>query len=231
MKKDKNQYEVEIEVESEVEIEPICQIVEADKTEQDDDTTPATTTFFKRNICIVCGNACVFKRLCYSCKKKIPSGFAVDAEDDVIKAVIKQNETAKSEFRKHTGLGTLSLDMEHFIFHIDNGYYYAHDLESFTFYNSQPRVIQRGNGQIQVKSDVFFAFTVRGQPHRVRKLIGGLNCRYTTDGRSVSIEPPMAMLTINDQFNQMLNNEMKILKREMEMRVAQEAAARRNGFR
>lgn len=165
--------------------------------------------------CIFCQKPTLLRKLCFSCRQKVPSGYSFHNSDEDLISVIKCNEQAKAEFRQTTSIGTLRLDTENGIFHIDNGYYRIRQLTGYSFYNSEPRFKYGLFGRFSVVSDVYFSFTIIGQERRIRRIKLAVPCKYENTGTAVSVEPPACMQMAKHTFADMLEKEMQQIEREL----------------
>lgn len=159
--------------------------------------------------CINCGKEILLGLLCRACRKKIPSGFSLKSKPDELLAEIKRNEKVRSKFHADMTLGKLQVDTVNRLFHIDNGYYRILDLEGFNFYTGEPRFsygITR-----KVWEDIYFAFTLRGQQRRVRRLLT-VPCPYQKSSRIIRIEPPLSMMNMKQLFQQMQADERERMR-------------------
>lgn len=110
-------------------------------------------------------------------------------------------------FQKTTELGKLQLDTCRNLFHIDNAYYKVTDVSEYSFYWGEPRY-GYGFGSPRVYADIYFSFRIMNEKRRVRKLTTA-PCRYVNTGRTIHVEPPLAMLSVRETFAQMIENSEK----------------------
>ena len=169
----------------------------------------------RKTVCICCEKPTVFHRLCFSCRRKVPSGYSLKNTDEDIVATIRYNEQTKSEFKQTTCIGTLFLDTENNIFHIDNGFYRIRHLTGYSFYSGEPRFKYGLFGNFSVVADVYFSFTIMGQERRIRRIKTAVPCKYENTGTAVSVEPPACMQMAKHTFADMLERELQLIDREV----------------
>lgn len=163
--------------------------------------------------CIYCEKLTILHKLCLSCRGKVPSGYSLKHSNDELCTAIVLNEQAHKAFRQTMSVGTLSIDTENRIFHIDNGYYYVRYLSGYSFYSSEPRFKYGLFGRTSVVADVYFSFTMLGQEQRIRRIKLAVPCKYTNNGTSVSVEPPACMQYAKVTFSDMLEREVQLIER------------------
>ena len=167
-----------------------------------------------RNTCAYCGKRLLIKnKVCFSCKRKIPSGFSLKASKEEIVNEINRNEALKAIFKKTTSIGSLYFDTDKNLFHIDNGYFNVNELASYSFYPSEPRYNYGLFGHFKVVTDIYFSYTLIGQERRVRCIKKAEYCRYENTGKSVCVDPPISMQMANHTFKDMIDREYdKVIK-------------------
>lgn len=141
-------------------------------------------------------------------------------DDDTIIAAIKTNESNREEYKRTAGIGSLGFDTEKNIFHIDNAYYKVYQLEGYSIYMGEPRYHHGFFGHIDVRVDIYFSYTPIGQQRRIRKVKSAVPCRYYNSGTSITVEPPVCMITANDTFKRMIESEHEFLMREIALQRA-----------
>ena len=166
------------------------------------------------NICAYCGKRIsTRKKVCFSCKRKIPSGFSLKASREEIAEEIKRNERTKAIFKRTTRIGLLSFDTEKSLFNIDNGYFNVSELSSYSFYPSEPRYNYGLFGNFKIVVDIYFSYTLIGQERRIRCIKRGEHCRYENTSYSVCVDPPASMQMANHIIKDMIDKEYdKVIK-------------------
>lgn len=175
-----------------------------------------------RNQCACCKRFTVMRRFCFSCRRKIPSGFSLNQNDEIIVAEIRRNEQVKAVFKSNTGIGNLRFDTENHIFHIDNAYYRVTDLAGYSFYSSEPRFKFGMFGNVTTVADVYFSYTPIGQERRIRRVLLAAPCKYENTGKSVVVEPPLCMQNAENVFKSMINDEYEYIIRAIGLAQAVE---------
>lgn len=159
------------------------------------------------NQCAYCKKNTLLQRFCFSCRRKIPSGFSLNQKDELIIAEIERNEKVKAVFKGNIGIGKLRFDTENHIFHIDNAYYCVSDLAGYSFYSGEPRFKFGLFGNYTTVADVYFSYTPIGQERRIRMVLPAAPCKYENTGKTVCIEPPLSMQNADNIFKAMINDE------------------------
>jgi hypothetical protein len=160
------------------------------------------------------------RRFCLSCRRKIPSGFSLTQNDEIVIAEIERNEKVKAIFKSNTGIGNLSFDTENHLFHIDNAYYRVTELAGYSFYSSEPRIKFGLFGNYTTVADVYFSYTPIGQERRIRRVLLAAPCKYENTGTTLYIEPPLSMLNAEIVFKTMINDEYEYLVRAINVAKA-----------
>lgn len=172
----------------------------------------------KHRYCKVCGKKTIFKHFCIRCRSMIPSGFNKHQDPEIITNEIKRNLRMKEMFNSSKRVGSLYLDTEKNMFHIDNAYYNVSELEGYSFYSGEPRL---KTNNIYV-ADVYFTYTPIGQSRRVRMIMSAARCKYECTGAKVYIEPPACMILAREQFNDMILREREYLLSQLAVAQMQE---------